>query len=1121
MFKKLTIENDDRNASLSKIENVPPDIKNRHNSKNHTSIDESDVCRKMANLKIDDVEHSSGNIKLVSIDLSHINQSLDNFYDQTVIPTSYKIVPLPNVANKNEKNQVLIKAKIHDEERVCLLDTGAEISVLGKGAETIWEKIKDTPIFRKINVKTAGGEIHPGIIKKVNVEYDKEKRIIQFVYAPTIAIPIALGMNFCNLWKVFLIRMKSNEHNCIEKEQNFDLCELDITEDDSSYLEEEEKEYDLNSKEKDEVERAMKLFNYSDGDKLGCQRIMQHKIDTGNNPAIFCMPYRYNPSVTDKIKAIIDRWLSLNVIEPSKSEWRLPIVVVNKPDGSLRLCLDARKLNAITKRDCHTPPNVLHKIDCLPNKAKFYIRLDLNEAFLQTELEKEDRKKTAFSIPGIGEYQFVRMPFGLVNSPATQSRLMEKIFEKEDMSYIMHYLDDVIIMGISIHHLVENIKRVANLLNSHNLTVSRKKTSTVLKRIRILGHIIDENGIHTDPRKIKAIINWPKPQTGKELERFLGFINWYRRFIQNYAVLVGPLYEISKKKILASWWDDKRNECFEKIKKCMTSAPVLRTPNWLKPMIIYADASDKGIGAVLCQKDEEGNEYVIEFYSYKLMERERKYAPTEKEMLAVLKAVRHFKYYIEFNELIIYSDHHALQYILNMKLMSSRLARWILELQPFVNKIIHRAGKDMVVPDALSRADYSFLSSINLQKISVTWYEEFLKELVENPDNYPQYVVKESKIFKKMPWKRNVFDDDYRQLPHPDLIEKIIDSAHDKTQHGGWKATAYEIKCWFWWPNINDDVKEFVSQCRKCAGVKMPNYILTPPLGNFRIPKDTMECLSIDIKGPLPMAGPHKFRNIITCIDLLSRYAWGKRISSVTSDKIIIFLKDIFREQQKIPKCIFHDNGSVFKSKEFQQFLQSENIISKPTATYHPQANSVERFNKSLTEAIRIELSNDPYKQIRWSSALSGIMEKLNARVNSVTQFSPYEILYGRRPGLFKGTLCRPLNDEQHQEIKKIAFKRSIMRYLQNKKQFDKRSFSREFSPGEIVMIRIFHLSNAEKRISQKLFPPWEVGKILKKIDGNSYAVMKLDNNITKINLKHIKGISKGLQEQMQDLFEN
>lgn len=1061
--------------------------------------DITNLCNKLDSIHISSEEDST-----IKYELNLACLSLP----PTTTQTSNKIIkfPIPGLVESTRNNEILVQVKIEEITHTCLLDTGAEICVFGNESEEIWKSFTNVPIHKELIIRTAGDERHPGVVKKIPIEYDNEIKQIQFVFAPSIAIPIALGMNFCKAWNIELVRMKIK--NSLKDDSNNNDVEINL-----NTIEKEEEEWKLTDTQKHKFEEYLKYFNFSDGDTLGCQNLMEHKIDTGTNPPVFCLPYRYNPRVGDKIKEIIDHWLYLRVIETSTSEWRLPIVAVTKADGNLRLCLDARKLNAITKKDCHITPDVLHKIESLPHKAKYYVRLDLNEAFLQTKLNINDRKKTAFSIPGIGDYQFIRMPFGLVNAAATQSRLMDAIFTKCKSQFVMHYLDDVIIMGRTFEELLKNIKIVAQLLSSHGLTISRKKTSNVLKRIRILGHIISENGVHTDPRKIEAIANWQQPKTKKELLRFLGFANWYRRFIKDYATVTAPLYEITK---TAKWTDNIWNQCrvkaFADVKELMTKSPVLRNPNWSLPMTIQADASNFGIGAVLTQSDDEG-EYVIEYFSAKLSKAEIKYSPTEKELLAVIKALKHFRYYIEFNEITILSDHHALQYLLNMQVLSGRLARWILEIQPYANRIKHRAGKDMVVADALSRANNAMELTDEPQ-----WYMEFHNELLMNPGNYPQYCINDGRIFRKIPWQRNEQDDDYREFPPPSEIKKIIKNVHEKLIHAGAKPVYHKIKATYWWPDMMSDIKTFIRTCITCAAIKPPNYKLTPPIGQFRVPRDIMTALSIDIKGPLPASGRHKYRYIITVVDLLSRYGWGKRLAKVTSKDINKFLLEIFEEQKSCPKYMYHDNGKVFDSNEFHEFLIRNKIKSLPTAIYHPQANPVERLNRSITEGVRIMLAKDPTKQYRWATVLNEILLNINTKYNDVTGITPFEIQYGM--SYEEKMQHKPYNDNYHNQLKSIAYMRSKLRFLQNKKQFNRRALHRSFNINEIVMIKTHFLSNAEKNVAGKLFPLFEIGIIRTQIEPYAYEVEKTDGKIIKLNIKDIKNIDIHLQEKLRHYFK-
>jgi len=387
----------------------------------------------------------------------------------------------------------------------------------------------------------------------------------------------------------------------------------------------------------------------------------------------------------------------------------------------------------------------------------------------------------------------------------------------------------------------------------------------------------------------------------------------------------------------------------------MISPPVLRPTRWDLPMTLLCDASDVGVGAALTQIDENDEEFVIEFYSAKLSDNEKKFSPTEKECLAVIKAIKHFRPYIELMDLRIITDHYSLKYLLSMNVTSGRLARWILFLQPYVNCISHRAGKLMKVPDALSRApimtaedDEKIQEVLNIQTENPRKsYENLLSKVKLHIHMIPHYRIDGNKLYVKVPFKRNKHNDDWRLYPHPEFHFDIIRQAHEDTIHSGIRNTINKIQEKFCWKRMSRDVRNFVKNCLKCALIKSPNYKLTGPMFCSRIPKRCMEVMSCDIKGPLPAAGVQRFKYIFVVMDLLSRYTWIKLLKDATSHKIIAFLKEVF-QHNGFPDSLIHDNGKQFVSDLFMSFLDEYNINSVPTPIYCAKNNPTERFNRTL-----------------------------------------------------------------------------------------------------------------------------------------------------------------------------
>ena len=384
--------------------------------------------------------------------------------------------------NKNELDRrPLIKIKIDGDEYQALLDTGASISIFGSGTEHLWHKFKIVS-KHKVDIKMPNGvTVEKQEIKQIPIDFEGVSKKVNVAHSPAVLYPIIMGVNFLHTFDLKICRLMTCDEDCYALESQND-------------------EMPPNLKRK--LKELIKIFPFDDGKKLGCQNILKHKIDTGNNDPIIQHQYSYNIKVLEKVHVIIDDWLKQGVIEKSTSAWRNPIVVVKKPDGNIRVCLDARKLNSITKRDRLLTPNVFEALSSIPSDAKIFGRLDKNQAFLQTMLADEDKEKTAFFIKGRGLFHFIRMPFGLANAPATQTRLMLEIFGELE-PYVLVYFDDIIVMGKNYEHYLDLLKKVALKLRQFNLTISRDKMYLILKDIKILGHIVSAEGIKVDFLKLK------------------------------------------------------------------------------------------------------------------------------------------------------------------------------------------------------------------------------------------------------------------------------------------------------------------------------------------------------------------------------------------------------------------------------------------------------------------------------------------------------------------------------------------------------------------------------------------------------------------------------------------
>ncbi|CAG9134600.1 unnamed protein product [Plutella xylostella] len=396
--------------------------------------------------------------------------------------------------------------------------------------------------------------------------------------------------------------------------------------------------------------------------------------------------------------------LELDVVDRCESAWSSPVLIVYKSNGQPRFCLDSRKLNSVTKRDAYNLPYVSEILDNLRD-AKFLSSVDLSKAFWQIPIAPEDQEKTAFYVPGRGTLKFKTTAFGLTNAPATQQRLVDMLFGDFDLKTFA-YLDDIIVVSSSFEEHVSLLLRVLEKLKHANLTINLEKCKFFRSQLKYLGYVVDEHGLRTDPSKVEAILNYPTPTSRKDLKRFLGTATWYRRFVPNFSTVAGPLNKLTsnKKNAPPFKWTPEADASFNKLKECLVSAPVLSCPNYDLPFEVHTDASDYGVGAMLTQTVD-GKEHPIAYMSRSLTGAEKNYSITERETLAVITALEHWRCYLENGQTFtVYTDHSALKWFLSLTNPTGRLARWGVRLSSFNFEMKHRRGVDNVIPDALSRA---------------------------------------------------------------------------------------------------------------------------------------------------------------------------------------------------------------------------------------------------------------------------------------------------------------------------------------------------------------------------------------------------------------------------------
>jgi hypothetical protein len=444
--------------------------------------------------------------------------------------------------------------------------------------------------------------------------------------------------------------------------------------------------------------------------QLGRTNIVTHHIDTGNAREIKQHYYRMSPRHENFIKEEIQRLKQQGLIVPSHSPWTSPALVVGKANGQLRLVIDYRQLNKVTKPDAYPLPKIADMLDALAH-SQYFSTLDLTSGFWQVAMNAIDQEKTAFSTK-FGTYEFTVMPFGLMNAPATFQRLMDNVFYDITWKFALVYMDDIIIYSKTLEDHCEHLEQVLQLLIKAGLKLNPDKCDFFRKQILFLGHMVSEKEIKPNPMLVEKIQKCPPPQTKRKVRSFLGLASYYRRFIKDFSQIAKPLYDLTKQNVTFCWTEN-CEKAYEHLRTCLTTNPIVIYPDFTKPFILHTDASDYAVGAVLAQIDEKKREHVIAYASRILSPAECHYTVTEKECLAIIWATKHFHYFLQGHPFSIVTDHEAIPWLKKHKQPKGRLARWIIHLSEYdPYTIIKRKGSDHTNADALSRLETSPVDSL-------------------------------------------------------------------------------------------------------------------------------------------------------------------------------------------------------------------------------------------------------------------------------------------------------------------------------------------------------------------------------------------------------------------------